>query len=150
MGHQTVSYAACTRDPYHSNPVNTRNGREGRTTTAFFSSPLPSPSQPRPHCAENPSVARFASPSATGGYKLSRAKDICLSLSPTLLLPRHPPPWWLCMRGPPPSSAATAALTLSKSVPGRYSWNTVAGERVRFVRNVSICPMDFTAPEEKY
>lgn len=149
MGHQTVSYAACTRDPYHPGPVNTRNGREGRTTAAFFSSPPP-PS-PRPHCAENPSVARFASPSATGGYKLSRAKDICLSLSPSLLsllLPRHPPPWRSCMRATLPLS--TAALTLSKSVPGRYSWNTVAGERVRFVRNVSICPMDFTAPEEKY
>lgn len=148
MGHQTVSYAACTRDPYHPGPVNTRNGREGRTTAAFFSSPPP-PS-PRPHCAENPSVARFASPSATGGYKLSRAKDICLSLSPSspcfslVILPRG---GRACA---PPSPLSTAALTLSKSVPGRYSWNTVAGERVRFVRNVSICPMDFTAPEEKY
>lgn len=103
MGHQTVSYAACTRDPYHPGPVNTRNGREGRTTAAFFSSPPPP--TPRPHCAENPSVARFASPSATGGYKLSRAKDICLSLSlpplpaslssssPVAVVhARHPPP----------------------------------------------------------
>lgn len=125
-----------------------RQGRENHHRFFLISSSLPFPTLapivPKIH------PSRGLHPRPPRGDINFLAPRTFVSLSPTLLLPRHPPPWWLCMRGPPPSSTATAALTLSKSVPGRYSWNTVAGERVRFVRNVSICPMDFTAPEEKY